>query len=132
MSRTWFRGAVSDRAATVVATLLALALLSSLATQAGVEERPGPDASEPVERILQEVRQQLDAGDGETASLWAVEDEAVRQWMAELYRNHYLEGQTTAEAVRAASLEVLQQRRKRKQTTHPFYWAGFVATGDWR
>ena len=27
---------------------------------------------------------------------------------------------------------VLRDRRARQQSTHPFYWAGFVAAGDWR
>ena len=29
-------------------------------------------------------------------------------------------------------LTVLRDRRAAHQSTHPFYWAGFVATGDWR
>ena len=37
-----------------------------------------------------------------------------------------------AEAVRNASLTVLRARRGRGESTHPFYWAGFVAAGDWR
>jgi CHAT domain-containing protein len=34
--------------------------------------------------------------------------------------------------VREASLAVLHARRARGQSTHPFYWAAFVAAGDWR
>ena len=37
-----------------------------------------------------------------------------------------------AEAVRQASLKVLERRREADESTHPFYWAGFVAAGDWR
>jgi hypothetical protein len=37
-----------------------------------------------------------------------------------------------AEAVRNASLTVLKSRRALGESTHPFYWAGFVAAGDWR
>lgn len=65
-------------------------------------------------------------------SLWPVEDESARQWMRALYRSRFAEGKETAEAVRAASLEVLRQRQAKKLSTHPFYWAGFVAAGDWR
>jgi CHAT domain-containing protein len=36
------------------------------------------------------------------------------------------------DAVHAASLSLLRDRRVRGQSTHPFYWAGFVAAGDWR
>ena len=43
-----------------------------------------------------------------------------------LVADHY------AEAVRNASLTVLKARRARGESTHPFYWAGFVAAGDWR
>ena len=39
---------------------------------------------------------------------------------------------STADAVHQASLTVLQARRAGKQSTHPFFWAGFVAAGDWR
>lgn len=65
-------------------------------------------------------------------SLWPVEDEAGRQWMRDLYKNRFVKGLGTAESVRAAGLEVLRQRRAAKRSTHPFYWAGFVASGDWR
>jgi CHAT domain-containing protein len=65
-------------------------------------------------------------------SLWAVEDESARIWMTSLYQRRFLRGMTTAESVRAASLDVLRERKHRHQSTHPFYWAGFVAAGDWR
>jgi CHAT domain-containing protein/tetratricopeptide (TPR) repeat protein len=65
-------------------------------------------------------------------SLWPVEDEAARRWMTELYRAHLLENQGTAESVRSASLQALQKRRKAGLSTHPYYWAGFIACGDWR
>jgi CHAT domain-containing protein len=65
-------------------------------------------------------------------SLWPVEDEASRQWMRALYANRLSGEMSTVEAVNAASLELLHQRRDAGLSTHPFYWAGFVATGDWR
>jgi len=65
-------------------------------------------------------------------SLWAVEDESARQWMKALYEGRLLKHLDTAEAVRNASLTVLKSRRARRESTHPFYWAGFVAAGDWR
>ena len=43
-----------------------------------------------------------------------------------------LSGLTTAQAVRRASLDILEARRKAKVTTHPFYWGAFIASGDWR
>jgi len=65
-------------------------------------------------------------------SLWPVEDKAARTWMTTLYERHLLQRLDTAESVRQASLEVLRQRRARHLSAHPFYWAAFVATGDWR
>jgi len=64
-------------------------------------------------------------------SLWSVEDETTRQWMGTLYREHFLNGKDTGESVRAASLQVLRQRRAKHQSTHPFYWGAFIAAGDW-
>jgi CHAT domain-containing protein len=65
-------------------------------------------------------------------SLWSVEDESARQWMRALYESRLVKKLSTAESVRAASLEVLRSRREKGQGTHPFFWAGFVAAGDWR
>ncbi len=65
-------------------------------------------------------------------SLWAIDDEAAQKWMLELYQARFGEELGTAESVRQASLEILQELRKKRESTHPFYWAGFVASGDWR
>ena len=65
-------------------------------------------------------------------SLWSVEDEATRAWMKALYEGRLVKKMDTAEAVRHASLTVLKDRRDRGLPDHPFYWAGFVAAGDWR
>lgn len=65
-------------------------------------------------------------------SLWGVDDETARTWMVALYRARLVRGMSTAAAVRAAARHVLADRRLRGQSTHPFYWASFVALGDWR
>jgi CHAT domain-containing protein/tetratricopeptide (TPR) repeat protein len=65
-------------------------------------------------------------------SLWSVQDEATRVWMRHLYENRLTRRLNTADAVHAATLTVLQERRAKGQSTHPFYWAAFVAAGDWR
>ena len=64
-------------------------------------------------------------------SLWKVDDEAAREWMQALYAGR-LKGMSTAEAVRGASLVMLKKRRELHQSTQPFYWGAFVASGDWR
>ena len=64
-------------------------------------------------------------------SLWSVEDKAAGAWMKVLYQAR-IRKLTTAEAVHEASLTVLRNRRASGRSTHPFYWAAFVAEGDWR
>ncbi len=65
-------------------------------------------------------------------SLWPVDDEATRQWMTALYDLRLNRGRDSARSVRDAARRVLKARRKRGESTHPFYWAAFVAAGDWR
>ena len=65
-------------------------------------------------------------------SLWSVEDQSARLWMRALYQGRLQKHLSTANAMHEASLSVLGDRRARRQSTHPFYWAAFVAAGDWR
>ena len=65
-------------------------------------------------------------------SLWPVEDKVTTDWMQFLYEQRLTRKSDTAGAVRAASLEMLKRRRAAGKGTHPFYWAPFVAVGDWR
>ena len=65
-------------------------------------------------------------------SLWPVEDEASRRWMKALYEGRLARGLDTARAVHEAGLAVLRERRAAGLSDHPFFWAGFVAAGDWR
>ena len=60
-------------------------------------------------------------------TLWPINDAASGVLMKAFY-SHLREGQTTAEALRAAQLEVLAQDKW--QT--PYYWAAFSLTGDYR
>jgi CHAT domain-containing protein len=57
------------------------------------------------------------------ASLWRVEEEATRLFMESFYR-HLHQGKMKAEALQAAQQEL------RSQYAAPYYWAGFVLTGD--
>ncbi len=65
-------------------------------------------------------------------SLWSVDDQATRAWMRALYEGRFQRRLSTADAVHEASLTLLRDRRAKGQSTHPFYWAAFVAAGDWR
>ena len=64
-------------------------------------------------------------------SLWPVDDDAAREWMLALYEARLTKQLSTAESVRSASLRLLEMGRARGND-HPFFWAGFVAAGDWR
>jgi CHAT domain-containing protein len=65
-------------------------------------------------------------------SLWPVEDRSTREWMGLLYEGRFRRGLETAEAVRQANLGVLKSRKAQGLSTHPFYWAAFVAAGGWK
>lgn len=65
-------------------------------------------------------------------SLWPVDDNSTRLWMQELYRARFLRGAATSEAVRTATRSLLAHRRAAHLSTHPLYWAGFLAAGEWR
>ena len=59
-------------------------------------------------------------------------DTVASQWMTELYREKFVHRVPTSIAVRTASRKLLASRRTAGQSTHPLYWSGFIATGDWR
>lgn len=56
-------------------------------------------------------------------SLWDVEDQATAEWMATFYRN-WLSGFSKFEAYQAT------QRAMREKYGLPFYWAGFIFSGE--
>jgi len=80
------------------------------------------------------LRRALQLGGARTVimSLWPVEDRIARLWMEAFYTARLKEKKSIASAVRTASRAVLEQRREEGRNTHPFFWAPFVATGDWR
>ncbi len=65
--------------------------------------------------------------ESQVMSLWKVADEPTRDLMVSFYRK-LLAGQGRAEALRQAQLEMLWSADR----SHPFYWAAFIAGGDWR
>lgn len=60
-------------------------------------------------------------------SLWKVDDEATKNLMVGYYKR-LLAGEGRSEALRQVQLAML----KSPATAHPFYWASFIASGDWR
>ena len=62
------------------------------------------------------------------ASLWQVDDLATAELMKQFYRGMLKDGLRPAAALRAAQLELSQQRR----WAAPYFWAAFTLQGEWR
>lgn len=60
-------------------------------------------------------------------SMWRVDDAATRALMVRYYER-LRAGEGRTEALRHARLSLLAE----PATRHPFYWSGFVVSGDWR
>jgi CHAT domain-containing protein len=63
-------------------------------------------------------------------SLWDVDDGAARAFMRALYASRR-SGLPTSEAMREAGLGILARQRALGRSTHPYFWGGFTAIGDW-
>ena len=59
------------------------------------------------------------------ASLWPVDSEATADLMIEFHRGRTLDHMQTADALRAAQIEMIRS----KLHQHPFYWAPFILVG---
>ena len=71
----------------------------------------------------------LAGAESQVLSLWKVQDEATRYLMVDFYRR-LQRGEGRTEALRQAQLALL--RGKRMLRRHPYYWAGFIQSGDWQ
>lgn len=58
-------------------------------------------------------------------SLWSVNDQATSKLMFDFYK-HLKAGMTPIQALREAKVEMIHNR----SSSHPFYWAGFIITGN--
>jgi CHAT domain-containing protein len=65
--------------------------------------------------------------ESQVMSLWPVSDTATRDLMIEYY-NLLLSGEGRGEALRKVQLQMLKSPAR----AHPFYWAAFIQSGDWR
>lgn len=63
-------------------------------------------------------------------NLWDVQDRSARLWVEAFYEQRLIHERSIPESTRAASLTILHTRRRAKQATHPFFWAGWVAAGS--
>jgi len=62
-------------------------------------------------------------------SLWRVPDKETARLMTGFYES-WLSGKTKSEALRESALVLLRQLREQKGHGHPYFWGGFVLTGN--
>jgi CHAT domain-containing protein len=65
------------------------------------------------------------------ATLWMVPDEQTRELMGDLIKR-WKSGTPAVTALREAQLAAIARLRKEHGFAHPFLWAAFTITGDWR
>jgi len=61
------------------------------------------------------------------ASLWSVSDDSTADLMKRFY-GYLKKGRSKDEALRAAQVDLIRSR----DFAHPYYWAAFQLTGDWK
>ena len=73
------------------------------------------------------------------ATLWSVNDASSQALMSQFYRNLWEKKLPKAEALRQAQLWMLKEggsrgvvRAESDGPAPPYYWAGFVLSGEWR
>src|SRR6185369_12208084 len=62
------------------------------------------------------------------ASLWSVADDSTADLMRRFY-TYLKQGKSKDEALRLAQVDLI---RGPKATSHPYHWAAFQLSGDWR
>ena len=65
------------------------------------------------------------------ATLWRIPDEETAELMS-MFFDQLAAGSDKATALAQAQRGLLASRRAAGKSTHPFFWAAFTLTGDWR
>jgi CHAT domain-containing protein len=68
----------------------------------------------------------LAGAESQVMSLWPVADRSTGELMAGYYKN-LVQGRGRGEALRQVQLQMLRSNAR----GHPYYWAGFIQTGEW-
>jgi CHAT domain-containing protein len=75
------------------------------------------------------------------ATLWRVPDEQTEELMTDFVKRWQPSakggsasggGAPAVKALRESQLAMIERLRKEKGQAHPFFWAAFTMTGDWR
>ena len=65
------------------------------------------------------------------STLWMVPDKQTQELMTD-FITRWKAGTPGVDALRDAQIAMIQQMREQHGHAHPFYWAAFTMTGDWR
>jgi tetratricopeptide (TPR) repeat protein len=63
------------------------------------------------------------------SALWPIDDKATAEFMGRLFA---AKDETIAQTMQSTALNRLASLRAARKSDHPFYWAAFVAMGDWK
>ncbi len=69
----------------------------------------------------------LAGSESQMMSLWSVSDVGTRELMVEYY-TRLKAGEGRSEALRNTQLKMLKDPKRQ----HPFYWASFIQSGEWK
>jgi CHAT domain-containing protein len=69
----------------------------------------------------------LAGSEAQMMSLWPISDQATRELMVDYY-TRLKAGEGRSEALRSAQLKLLKDPKRQ----HPFYWASFIQSGEWK
>ncbi|NJK41781.1 MAG: CHAT domain-containing protein [Acaryochloridaceae cyanobacterium SU_2_1] len=93
------------------------------ACETGLGEVTNGDGIQGLRRALT-----LAGAQAQVISLWNVDDKATKDLMVDYYTRLIKQRQGRHQALRQAQLTMLKDKNRQ----HPYYWASFIASGDWR
>jgi CHAT domain-containing protein len=68
----------------------------------------------------------------QVVSLWKVDDEVTRDLMVQYYDLLLAAGKGRSEALRQVQREMIASKGKSTDLSHPYFWASFIQSGDWK